>query len=52
MKIVLIDNGTTLLEKLRDLIPGDEVVLSQSCEGIVANDYDVLVLSGSSRGPL
>ncbi len=48
MRILLIDNGTTLLEKLRMLIPGEEVVRSPeniSTEDIVG--FDLIILSGS-----
>lgn len=50
MKILLIDNGTTLLEKLQKLIPGIEVTKKINDINL-DNDlnYDLLVLSGSSH---
>ncbi|MDB4991788.1 MAG: glutamine amidotransferase class-I [Parcubacteria group bacterium] len=50
MNILLIDNGTTLLEKLRALIPGDEIVHTWrdfSPEDVAR--ADLIVLSGGSR---
>ena len=53
MNILLIDNGTTLLEKLRTLIPGDEsIVCFDSFSIDQAHDADTIILSGSSIGPL
>ncbi len=53
MKTLLIDNGTTLLEKLQKLIPGDEsVVHFDSFDQEQAQKADVVILSGSSRGQL
>jgi GMP synthase-like glutamine amidotransferase len=53
MKVLLVDNGTTLLEKLERLIPGAETVEQQerfsAAEG---NEYDLIVLSGSSKEQL
>lgn len=53
MKVLLIDNGTTLLEKLEQLIPGTEVV---QCWNAITQDAiesaDLVVLSGSSKMPL
>jgi GMP synthase-like glutamine amidotransferase len=49
MKILLIDNGTTLLNKLQELIPGSEVTVK--CNNIdigEAESFDLIVLSGSS----
>ncbi|XKT75449.1 MAG: type 1 glutamine amidotransferase [Patescibacteria group bacterium UBA2103] len=53
MKVFLVDNGTTLLEKLQKLIPGEEeVVCFDSFDSAAAQDADLVVLSGSSIGPL
>lgn len=50
MKILLIDNGTTLLQKLRVLIPGDEIVhLPSRIERGDLTDFDLIVLSGSKE---
>jgi GMP synthase-like glutamine amidotransferase len=49
MKILLIDNGTKLLTKLQDLIPGSEV--TKGWKEIVPSDinnFDLVILSGSS----
>jgi GMP synthase (glutamine-hydrolysing) len=48
MKVLLIDNGTSLLERLKQLIPGAEVVRRWDQLGNVsAADYELIVLSGS-----
>lgn len=48
MRILLIDNGTTLLEKLKVLIPGEEIVRQPQCISIEeSNGFDLIVLSGS-----
>jgi GMP synthase-like glutamine amidotransferase len=53
MKILLVDNGTVLLEKLRALIPGTEtIVQSDQLTAAVADSYDLVILSGSSREQL
>jgi len=53
MKVLLIDNETTLLEKLKRLIPGDEVVRRfDSFDSREAREFDLVILSGSSLGPL
>jgi len=53
MRVLLIDNGSTLLEKLKNLIPGDEsVVCFDSFSKDTAEHADVVILSGSSIGPL
>lgn len=49
MKILLIDNGTTLLNKLRALIPGDEIVHTFDDFNTDITDFDVVVLSGGSK---
>ena len=53
MNILLIDNGTTLLKKLQDLIPGSEV--TQKWNNVVFEndkDFDLIVLSGGSAFPV
>lgn len=48
-KILLIDNGTTLLDKLKVLIPGDEIVHKwNDVELSTVKNFDLIVLSGSS----
>ncbi|OHA84051.1 MAG: hypothetical protein A2937_02555 [Candidatus Yonathbacteria bacterium RIFCSPLOWO2_01_FULL_47_33b] len=48
MRILLIDNGTTLLAKLQQLIPGEEVVLQpKNIPASEFDDFDLIVLSGS-----
>lgn len=50
MKILLIDNGTTLLQKLKLLIPGEEVVhLPSGIERGDLTDFDLIILSGSKE---
>lgn len=50
MKILLIDNGTTLLKKLRKLIPGDEIVHDfKSITTEDSKDFDLIILSGSKE---
>lgn len=48
MRILLIDNGTILLDKLKMLIPGEEIV--RQPQGISleeSKNFDLIVLSGS-----
>ncbi|XKT74157.1 MAG: type 1 glutamine amidotransferase [Patescibacteria group bacterium UBA2163] len=53
MNVLLVDNGTTLQEKLKQLIPGEESVLCfDAFSEKNTEDADVVVLSGSSLGPL
>lgn len=53
MKILLVDNGTTLKEKLEKLIPGcEEVVCFDQFSSEEAEHVDLVILSGSSLGPL
>lgn len=53
MKVLLIDNGTTLLNALRRLIPNDEVVKRfDLLNNVEINDFDIIVLSGSSVYPI
>jgi GMP synthase (glutamine-hydrolysing) len=50
MKILLVDNGTTLLGKLNKLIPGEESVIRfELFKPAQAKDFDVVILSGSSK---
>ncbi len=49
MKIFLIDNGTTLLNKLKELIPGEEIVHSYDNFDGDVTDFDVVILSGGSK---
>lgn len=49
MKILLIDNGTTLLNKLRKLIPGEEIVHTFDDFDIDTTAFDVAILSGGSK---
>lgn len=48
MRILLIDNGTTLLEKLQMLIPGEEIVRQpQDISPSEFEKFDLVILSGS-----
>lgn len=48
MRILLVDNGTTLLEKLKILIPGEEIIRQpQSISLEESNEFDLIILSGS-----
>lgn len=49
MKILLIDNGTTLLNKLRKLIPGEEIVHTFDNFDTDTTDFNLVILSGGSR---
>lgn len=50
MKVLLIDNGTTLLKKLEDLIPGQEIVHAwDDLSSVDYDDFELIVLSGGSR---
>ena len=49
MKILLIDNGTTLINKLKELIPGDEVVHSYNDFDKDTEGFDLVILSGGSK---
>lgn len=50
MRILLIDNETTLLKRLQDLIPGTEITHKWSdLQGLNSNDFDLIVLSGGSK---
>lgn len=48
MKILLIDNGTSLLSKLQKLIPDSEITLNyQEVKNVNVNNFDLVILSGS-----
>lgn len=49
MKILLIDNGTTLLNKLKALIPGDEVTHAYDDVDVDTHNFDLAILSGGSK---
>jgi GMP synthase-like glutamine amidotransferase len=50
MKVLLIDNGTILLDKLQKLIPGNEITKNVGdIKASDALDFDLIVLSGSSK---
>ncbi len=49
MKILLIDNGTTLLNKLRELIPGEEITHTFDNFDTDTTDFDLVILSGGSK---
>ena len=50
MKVLLIDNGSTLIRRLESLIPGREIVRAwDELSNIDANQFDLIVLSGGSR---
>ncbi len=49
MKVLLIDNKTTLLNKLKDLIPGNEIVMGFDVADTKDYEYfDLVILSGGS----
>jgi len=49
MKILLIDNGTSLMDKLEALIPGSTVEKAQKISDVDDGVFDLTVLSGSRR---
>ncbi len=50
MKVLLIDNESTLLEKLKKLIPGSEIIKKWNDLSDEENEnYDFLILSGSTH---
>ena len=50
MNILLIDNETTLLEKLEDLIPGHQIVHKwNDLQNVDSDDFDLVILSGGSK---
>jgi len=52
MRTLLIDNGSNLTEKLRDLIPGEVNVVQYDAIPDSVNHYSLIILSGSSRFPI
>jgi GMP synthase (glutamine-hydrolysing) len=49
MKILLVDNNSNLLEKLKTLIPGEEIVHRwDDLENINSEEFDLIILSGGS----
>ena len=53
MKTLLIDNGTTLVEKLKKLLPGDpQVTQWDTFQEQEVEEYDLIILSGGSVRPL
>ena len=53
MPVLLIDNETILLEKLKKLIPGREVIRAwDDLEGVTPNNYSLIILSGGSKFPV
>jgi para-aminobenzoate synthetase len=52
MKTLLIDNGSTLLNRLQLLSPGDETVVTYANIPADVHSYDLIVLSGSSQFPV
>lgn len=47
MKILLIDNGSSFLDKLAELIPGQEIVRKwNNISDINSDDFDLIILSG------
>lgn len=49
MRILLIDNGTTILDKLKELIPGNEIVHTYEDFDRDVSDFDLTILSGGSK---
>ena len=50
MKILLIDNESSLLDKLENLIPGNEIVHKwNDLEGVKDENFDLIVLSGGRK---
>lgn len=48
MKVLLIDNGSILLEKLKTLIPGEESIIKfDSLKSVNTDNFDLVILSGS-----
>jgi GMP synthase (glutamine-hydrolysing) len=52
MKTLLIDNGSTLTEKLAQLSPGQETIVSYSNIPDDLSTYSLIILSGSSLFPV
>jgi GMP synthase (glutamine-hydrolysing) len=50
MKVLLIDNGTVLLQELKNLLPQHVFVHGwNDLEGLDSRDFDIIILSGGSR---
>lgn len=50
MKVLLIDNGSNLLSKLQELIPGSEVTVKYNDIKLSdSNNFDLIVLSGGGK---
>jgi GMP synthase (glutamine-hydrolysing) len=52
MKTLIIDNGSTLVEKLAVLSPGNEEVVDYSNIPADVSAYSLIILSGSSKFPV
>ncbi len=52
MKTLIVDNGSTLLEKLVKLSPGTEEVVDYENIPDDIRDYSLIILSGSSQFPV
>ena len=52
MKTLLVDNGSTLVEKLIKLSPGTEVVVDYANIPDDLSPYSIIILSGSSKFPI
>ena len=52
MKTLLIDNGSTLTDKLAKLSPGEEFVCTWDTIPDDYNEYSLIILSGSSKFPV
>jgi GMP synthase (glutamine-hydrolysing) len=47
MKILLIDNGSSFLDKLSELIPGQEIICKwDNISDVKTEDFDLIILSG------
>ncbi len=50
MKVLLIDNGSNLLPKLKELVPGNEVTRKfDSIKALDAKPFDLIILSGGGN---
>ncbi len=50
MKVLLVDNGSNLLNKLQELIPGSEVTVGfGDIKSLDSNNFDLIVLSGGGK---
>lgn len=52
MRTLLIDNGSSLTKKLALLSPGQETICTYNDLPDDASDYDLIILSGTSKFPL